>query len=510
LATGALVGAAALAAAASFAHRELLLLEPRTTLEVPLSTDVEAFFFEPSDTSPALVLVFLGWLLFRRRRRLARSVGHRGSPAFTVGCFAIALAVFGWSLAVGAYDLQAIAVFFEVLGIANAFGGRPALRTAAVPALVLGFALPLPAPLLNEVVWKFQIWTADYAGLLLHLLGQPALVSGDQILRSDEVFQIIETCSGLRTTETLGMLAVLMVDLFRRRGAHAVALLLASIPIAFAINGFRALTLIFNPHSNIATIHNLQGIAMLLAAVLVLYGVDGVLERLLPQRRAPPPPAPPGGSGRSPSLRRAWLATGGIVAALVVLSVSIHRFELPPLRSDPPSKHLGARLDGWRGTDVEIDRMFLGLANFAHLLNRDYTNGRVRVNTFVGVAGLALRYRSFHTPKTALPATGWIVEERRREQRGARLVDVLLVRRGTVRMLVHHWREGSEGLVAEALRSALGLDASPFRRPEIPIVVRLSTPVPGDPAGRQAREGELDGFAATLSPALKHMAIPRG
>ena len=113
-------------------------------------------------------------------------------------------------------------------------------------ALLLVFAVPIPAPLLNAVVWKFQLWTAEYSGLLLHLLRQPALVSGDQILRSDQVFQIIEACSGLRTVETLAMLAVLMVDLFRRRGWHAALLVAASLPVGFGINGFRALTLKFS------------------------------------------------------------------------------------------------------------------------------------------------------------------------------------------------------------------------------------------------------------------------
>ena len=510
VATRTAAGAAVLMAAAAFAHRELFTLRPRTGLGVPLTAEVEAWFFEPSDTSPTLVLLFIGWLLFRRRKRLARTVGHRGTPALTAACFAAALGVFGWSMRAGAYDLQAIALFLEALAVANAFGGLPALRIVAGPALFLVFALPLPAPLLNELVWKFQIWTADFSGLLLHLLGQPALVSGDQILRSDQVFQIIESCSGLRTTETLAMLAVLMVDLFRRRGAHAVALLVASLPIAFVINGFRALTLIFNPHSDVAAVHNLQGIVMLLAGVLVLYGFDGLLERVLPQRPARGPASPGRHRGGAPSLRGAWLATGAVVAVLVLLSVSLDRWQLPVLRPDPPATHLDHRLDGWRGTDFETDRMFLGLANFSHILNRDYVRGGQRVNVFVGVAGLSLRYRSFHSPKTALPASGWIVEERRRERRGERWVDVLLVRKGTVRMLVHHWRQGSAGLLAETLRSALSLDASPFRRREIPLVVRLATPAPGGAAGRQARDRELEAFADPLSLPLKHMSTPRG
>ena len=47
-------------------------------------------------------------------------------------------------------------------------------------------------------------------------------------------------------------------------------LLLAAPPVAFMMNGFRALTLIFNPHSDIATIHNAQGIAVLMAGLSVL------------------------------------------------------------------------------------------------------------------------------------------------------------------------------------------------------------------------------------------------
>jgi exosortase/archaeosortase family protein len=304
------------------------------------------------------------------------------------------------------------------------------------------------------------------------------------------------------------MLSVLMVDLFRRRGAHAVTLLVASLPIAFVINGFRALTLIFNPHSDVAAVHNLQGIVMLLAGVLLLYGLDGVLERVLPQRPAPLP-VKPHPDGRAPSQRRAWLATGGLVAVLVVLSVSLGRFDLAPPRPEPPTTHLDHRVDGWQGTDFETDRMFLGLANFAHILNRDYARGPHRVNTFIGIAGTGLRYRSFYSPKTALPASGWIVEERSRERRGDRLVDVLVVRRGTVRMLIHHWREGSRGLVAETLRSALALDASPLHRQRIPVVVRLTTPVSGGAAAREAKERLLDEFASHLSLPLQGMATPR-
>ena len=105
------------------------------------------------------------------------------------------------------------------------------------------------------------------------------LVSGDRLILDRGLFAIIETCSGLRSIETLALLAILMIDLFGRRGRHALILLVLSPFVAFLINGLRCLGLIFNPHADIASIHNLQGIAMLLGGVLLLYFVDGLLAR---------------------------------------------------------------------------------------------------------------------------------------------------------------------------------------------------------------------------------------
>ncbi|MGH0028895.1 MAG: exosortase/archaeosortase family protein [Myxococcota bacterium] len=503
------LGAAVCAAGAAFAHRGLLTLAPRTSLEVPLSAEVESFFFEPSDTSPLLVLGFVGWMLWRRLPRLRRTLGHAGPPAVTAALGVAGLAVFLWSLRTASYDLQAIALFFEGLAVAHAFGGRPALRIELVPAALLVFAVPIPAPLLNEVVWRFQLWTAEYAGFLLYLIGQPALVSGDQILRSDQVFQIIEACSGLRTVETLAMLSVLMIDLFRRRGLHAALLIAAALPVAFVINGFRALTLIFNPHSDVVAIHNAQGIVMLLGGVLLLYALDGGLERLLPQR-PPPRHRRAEGEPRRASLRRAWWVSGAFVAGLVLLSLAVTPWSRRPTPTDPPGSVLPLALEGWKGVERPPDRMFLGLASFAHILNRDYELRGQKVNVFVGVAGLGQRFRSFHSPKTRLPTTGWIVEERRRERRDGRVVEVLQVRRGTRRLLIHHWRQGTGGFWAETVRSFLGLETSPFHRSEVPVVVRLTTPVLASQAGVELAEERLRAWEALLEAPLKQMGAPRG
>ena len=227
------------------------------------------------------------------------------------------------------------------------------------------------APLLNAVVWPLQIWTANYAGALLDILGMPALVSGDRIIMSDGLFVIIETCSGLRSIETLSLLAVLMVDLFRRRGLHALLVLAVAPGVAFFINGFRALGLILNPHAQIASIHNLQGIVMLLGGVLVLYFWDGLLDRLLPGR-----------TRISDAERRARARAGsqwpfaprvGAVACFVAVLFGLSwlpPFAITPVRGTRPHESLERELGSRSSTEVKTDWLFLGKASVGQTLHR--------------------------------------------------------------------------------------------------------------------------------------------
>jgi len=489
---------------AAFAYRDLLNFRFRTTLAVPLTTDVENWFFEPSDTSPGLVLALVLWLLWRRRGRLARAVGPGATTPLTATFFGLGLATFFWAIRTGAPEIQAVSALFNTLGVAYVFGGAAALRIASVPAAFLVFAMPVPAPLLNVVVWTFQIWTAEYSGVLLHLLGQSAFVSGDQILQSDKVFQIIESCSGLRTIETLTMLTVLMVDLFRRRGLHAVLLLVAAPPVAFLMNGFRALTLMFNPHSEVASIHNLQGIAMLLAGVLLLYALDGGLARVLANDPPLRPRRQPGGIPRN-----AVRGTAALLAALVGLSFlpawQIERPRLAHLVDQLPRE-----LGGYTSKDVETDRIFLGQAGFSELLHREYAHEGWRIDVFLARAALSLRNRSYYSPKTAVPGSGWIIEESRTRELEGRSVQVRVVRRGTRRLMIFHWREGSPGLARETLRTALALDGSRWHREQAPVVVRLMAPVSARPGSREATEARLTAFVTELAPHAASMTTPEG
>jgi EpsI family protein len=399
--------------------------------------------------------------------------------------FAVAVAFFTWAIATDSADVQAFSLVAFLFAVALAWRGAPAARAVSVPILFLFFALPLPAPIVSAVVFQFQLWTAQLSGWLLYHLGIPALVSGEIIRLSGETFRVIETCSGLRSIETLTMLTIVMVVLFERRGVHALALISMAPPVALAMNGIRVLTLILNPHSKIHSIHSLQGVAVLMGGLVIMYLFDGLLGRLLDGRGQhettpgeslpPPPPRPAGGLP-------AALGVTAVLAACLLLSFSLSAWRVPP----PPAtlaKFVPSTVQSWRGEKTKADMSALEAAAFYQYARRHYRSpSEDEIDLFVGIGDHGQRMRSPFSPHTAYPGSGWNVERRGQRRLGGDdgpEVDWRVLRSGARRMLAVHWYEGTHGLANEALRSLLALDRSPLVRPLPGVVVRLGTTVEG-------------------------------
>jgi EpsI family protein len=361
-------------------------------------------------------------------------------------------------------------------------------------------------------LWHLQIGTSDFTGLLLHLIRVPVLISGDRIILKEGLFQIIETCSGLRSIQTLALLAILMIDLFGRRGLHAIALLVLSPVVAFLINGLRCLGLIFNPHADIASIHSLQGIVMLLGGVLLLYFIDGLLAKSGPspdrftalERQA----------RREARSRETLPARVGILVGFsaVLLAISwLPPFSSPAVALNSPANSIERSFEGWQSTELTNDWMFYGTTGFGQVLNRRYVRGTEQVELFIGQAGINNRWRSYLSPKAGYPGTGWITEREESTRIAGRDGTLRVMRKGAVRELVVTWFEASPGLARESARSLLALDSTAFApRTRIPLAVRLSTPLEDavDSAVSAGTE-RLERFAQHISPALQLISTPR-
>ena len=226
------------------------------------------------------VLVLAAWLFYRRSHLIDELYGPGRALAASL-VWTATLGLFAWGTYTGAPDLQLASVIGWLFGGLLMWGGGGAVRAFWIPTLFLVFALPISPVLIAEIIWPVQLATAKWSGFLLNAIGVDSLVQGDQILRPENTFIVIETCSGLRSVVTLTMLTILLIDLFERRGLHAGLLLLLAPVVALLTNGFRVVSLVLNPHSDIASIHSLQGIVMLLVGLSVIYAIDLALGRAL-------------------------------------------------------------------------------------------------------------------------------------------------------------------------------------------------------------------------------------
>jgi exosortase len=469
-----------------------------------LEQEFEGVFFTPSDTSPAVVLLLVSWLVYRRWNRLRKLPLVAGPGWLWGGMFGLSGALLAWSIFVAASDLRVLSLMAAIQGLAALFGGRNAMRVLALPTLFLVFAIPMPAPMLNAMLVRAQFWTAEFTGLMLHLGGQTAFVAGDQILREGNTFAIIETCSGIRIIETLTMLTILMLDLFRRRALHWVLLLAFTPPVAFLFNGLRALTLILNPHSDIAEVHTAQGIAMLLGGLIMLYLIDGLLARLLPLSLPSQPAAPASAAAAKLDAWRPRVAAAGLAGlAAIAIWGPVWRApeKVPDLNMLANFDTVGER----RFRDREVDRRFLGRIGIKAELYRRYRDGGEWVDVYIGVGNRSYRPTSALFTKAEFPGSGWNTQSSgslRLEPGGHSAVWRLVVT-GARRDLVISWHEAAGGLMAESLRSFLGLDQSPFRAAGDEIMLRMSAPVLGAaPEDRAHTQARLLQFYAESRPLL--------
>lgn len=509
----------ALVATAAFAYRDLIGFDPYANTDGRLSA-VDDWFFSPSGSSPGLILALTALFAFARRERLlagrptAASIGL-GSLVFAAGA--------GWQLwavYTSAPDLLIPSLGLVALGVAAMVSGGEGARALALPvAFMVALATPNPPALVNAVVYPLQLFTAEVSVLLLSAMGFSASRSGELIFVGDRVFQVIETCSGLRIIETLIMSAVVYTEMFSRSRKRLFVLLGIAPGLGLFVNQVRVLTIIFNPASQIAAVHAAQGIFMLVVGVLLLAGADSFLDRYVARD--------PGPRGRSTAFPRrrperlgrlALVCVTGAAVALVGLGFAVHELERwKPGWSGASRAHrvtnLPATLGSWEMEPglLAVPERFLGSVRVPQRIHRRYHQGDREVTLFVAVDDRLQRSVSMRSLKTALPGGGWAVAERSRVRLEAAPfeVDALLLQGWDGRRaLVYHRYDRVGGLAEETLRALLALERSPLRRPDRGRVIRVSTPVGSGPDATREAHDLLRDFFRSLAPAVDAIEPP--
>ena len=238
-------------------------------------------FFSVSGISPQFAYALAIGLLIVRRKDVAAAYHAAGDPGSAMLFLVPGVCLFLWGHFVNAMDLIHVSFILVIFGAARFMSGKRFTRAILPPVLILVLATPLPAVLINQIIFPMQLMDTRHSVWLLNAIGIPALAKGDMISMAEGSTRFAESCTALGFTIWLTIFALAYVYIFRITRWHAVLLVLSAPFIAYAVNILRAFTLVLNPGMEVLTIHTLQGVVFFLIGFSLLYTVDNVLMRYL-------------------------------------------------------------------------------------------------------------------------------------------------------------------------------------------------------------------------------------
>jgi exosortase len=123
------------------------------------------------------------------------------------------------------------------------FYGLQAFRAALFPLLFLIFVIPIPAVLMDHIIYFLQVGSTEFTNLLFMISGVPFVRDGFVFNLPNVSIEVAKQCSGIRSSLALFITALLAGHLFLKTNWKKFILVICIIPIAMFKNGIRIITL---------------------------------------------------------------------------------------------------------------------------------------------------------------------------------------------------------------------------------------------------------------------------
>ena len=455
-------------------------------------------FFSASGVSPQFIYALVIGLFLIRRKDIAAAYYGEGDPWSAMLFLLPGVCLFLWGHFVGAMDIVHVSFILVGFGTARYLSGKELTRAILPPVLILVLATPLPAVLINQIIFPLQLWDTVHSVWLLNAMGIPSLAMGDTISMAEGSARFAESCTALGFTLWLTIFALAYVTIFRITRWHAVLLVLSAPFIAYAVNILRAFTLVLNPEQEVLTLHTLQGVVFFMIGFSLLYAVDNVLMRYSAKA----------GKEQKETFRvqskneLAGQKPGNLyVLATMFVAFSIISFMMPtwptPTTNTHPVINLAEELGEWKSIEnIPVKYSFLGSVRYSSTLYRDYKSTKGGITIFVGTDDRLRRHRSLLSDKNAYPDGMGLEQDRSIVDLGPDIGHAIatVIDNDAQRLLTYYWYESVDSVGKEILYALLALDQSPFRREKPARVTRLTTYVEFMPEGRERADKRLRDF----------------
>lgn len=180
-----------------------------------------------------------------------------------------------------------VSFLFVLSGIILFLLGRPHFRALLFPIAFLIFTIPLPTILLQKVTFPMQLIASNVAEFSLQALGVPVFREGNIIHLAGTTLEVAQACSGIRSLLSLLALGTAFAYFSRRVFWKRALLVLSCFPIAIFVNALRvSATGVLANYYGVSVaerfFHDFSGVALFVAAFLLLMAVGFLLSKLSP------------------------------------------------------------------------------------------------------------------------------------------------------------------------------------------------------------------------------------
>lgn len=225
------------------------------------------------------------WLVIRRMPQI-RELMRPGRLSVAVAMLVPAIALYIFGRAYDFISIEVAALLLALLAAAYAYVGAAVLKLMWFPIFYLGFVIPLPGWVMDQVTAPLKLLVSEVVAGGLNLFGYPVARVGVTLYVAQYQLLVEDACAGLNSLISLSAIGLFYVYILRNTNwRYALLLLALVVPIAIAANCVRvaALVLLTYYYGDAVAqgyLHNFAGMVTFTSALLIIFLVDSLLTPL--------------------------------------------------------------------------------------------------------------------------------------------------------------------------------------------------------------------------------------
>jgi exosortase B len=245
----------------------------------------------PEQGHGPMVLAVSLWLIYRQWPEMLLAAREKspcvwGWPILVIG---LLLYTVGRSQDILLFEIGS--VIWVLIAIVLLLFGAGALKAQWFPLFFMFFMIPLPGPIIDAVTMPMKMAVSYMADQILFAAGYPIARSGVVLQIGQYKLLVADACAGLHTLFSLEAMGLLYLNLVRHDSwFRNVLLAILIVPISFTANVIRVMTLTlityyWGDEAGQGFLHGFAGMVLFLSALLLIIGVDSLLQATVHFRR---------------------------------------------------------------------------------------------------------------------------------------------------------------------------------------------------------------------------------